>query len=359
MKRFAISALLMFFPILTFAQQPTLAPKPDNLVPAKHATGLVLPSIEVRRDRHAAEARRHAINHANLSMRLAEPLPATYDCTNLDTPIKDQRNCGNCWWHSTIETVESANIKVKNLSNSGTNALSQQFELDPCSSFRNGGCGGDDASNAFTWLKAGGGIPLQSVYGPYVGGGQACQLSTTATGFTINDWGYVSSSTGIPTPDLIKAAMMQFGPISVCIAADNAFIGFSGGSVFKDTGYNQINHQVVVDGWDDSKNAWHLRNSWGTSWADAGWCWIAYGANQVGTEAMYVVAGTPIVIQPGSTPAPRPRPTRRLAALLADLPALVDKYNDGTDADKFEVLSLLDDVEKRVNSSKQMLGLAK
>lgn len=326
---------------------PTLT-LPKAGVPTKairHATGLKLPPIEVRRKNHEAEARRHAIHHAKMAMRLATPLPATYDCRNLCTEIKDQGQCGNCWWHSTIETVESANIKVNNLTTAG--ALSQQFELDSCNVFSNGGCGGDDASNAFTWLQGGGGIPLQSVYGPYTAYSQSCQLTGTATGYTISDFGYCSTNPGVASTDLIKAAMLQYGPISVCIAADGALENFSGGSVFADTGYASINHQIVLAGWDDTKQAWLLRNSWGTGWADAGYCWIQYGANQVGTEAMYVVAGTPVVIQPGTQPPPTP-PTRRAVSALN---RGVELFNSGNPDDKAKAL-------RAVKAAEDVLGIA-
>ena len=38
------------------------------------------------------------------------------------------------------------------------------------------------------------------------------------------------------------------------------------------------NHAIVLTGWDDSKGAWRLRNSWGTSWGSSGYMWIKYGS---------------------------------------------------------------------------------
>jgi hypothetical protein len=61
---------------------------------------------------------------------------------------------------------------------------------------------------------------------------------------------------------------------------------------------------------------------------------------------------------PGPTPKPPRPPTRRMADLLADLPLLVDKYQNGTEADKAQVLSLLDKIEGQTKQAKQNMGIA-
>ena len=311
------------------APTPTKAAKPCTDCQAKYATGLTLAPLPVRRARHEVDLRKHAIHMAKMMMRMADPIPASYDCRNLCGPILDQGQCGSCWCFSGVSTIQAANIKTKSLDNTDAGNLSEQFILDTCGP-SNGGCGGDDATTIFDWAKNGGGVPLTSIYGPYQASAGNCSLSTTATGYRISDWGYCSSATGMADTGLIKAAMLQYGPISVCIAADQRFIGFNGGSVFKDSGFASINHQIVLVGWDDAKGAWLLRNSWGTGWADAGYCWIAYGANQVGTEAMWVVAGTPVVLQPAAPqPTPAPTPTRR-AAVLAEKATRLYKTDPAT-----------------------------
>jgi hypothetical protein len=97
--------------------------------------------------------------------------------------------------------------------------------------------------------------------------------------------------------------MAAYGPIGAAIAVDNAFANNPSGTVFQGTGYTGINHDIILIGWDDSKGAWLLRNSWGPTWCDAGYCWIKYGANQVGTEAVWCTAA-PLPPQPPPTPVP-------------------------------------------------------
>jgi C1A family cysteine protease len=107
--------------------------------------------------------------------------------------------------------------------------------------------------------------------------------------YKITDWGFAdgASSQGVPPEAAIKSVIMSYGAVGAGIAADDAFENIQGATVFKGSGATQIDHDIILIGWDDSKGAWLLRNSWGTEWADQGYCWIAYGANCVGTEAVW------------------------------------------------------------------------
>src|SRR5208337_1778445 len=174
---------------------------------AKHATGLILPSLEARQASHAAETNKHVAVHYKFKHATA-PVPVAYDCSpQYCTPIKDQGQCGDCWNFSGVGTIESANIKAGNLTTSTSSQLSEQYILDGCGP-RSGGCNGDDATTDFTFVKSGGGVPFASVYGTYTATSGACQLSTTAVGYTISDWGYCDNSTGISQTALIKQAML-------------------------------------------------------------------------------------------------------------------------------------------------------
>jgi uncharacterized protein (TIGR03382 family) len=74
------------------------------------------------------------------------------------------------------------------------------------------------------------------------------------------------------------------------------------GGVFKGSACSQANHAVVLVGWDDAGGYWHMRNSWGADWGENGYMRIAYGANVVGTSAVYAV-------YPGYSPGPSPSPS--------------------------------------------------
>jgi C1A family cysteine protease len=291
----------------------------------------------------------HAAIHAGF--KAAQDLPSSYDCSpTLCTPVKDQGNCGSCWDFSGVCMAEAANIKAGNLPDNSQNSwLSEQYILDQCDG-SNGGCSGDDNTTVLADAKSGG-LPLTLVYGPYQGQEQACHLvaiqerrgevlspvrtnslvvGSGAQLFKLSDWGYVGTQTGVPDTNAIKAALMQYGPIGCGVAADDAFEawGDSGpnSKPFAGNGDDNIDHDVVIVGWDDTKGAWKMRNSWGTGWGNGGYMWISYGANQIGYEAVWATAGAPVPVPPSPTPpappapGPSPKPpTRRLIDLLPHL----------------------------------------
>jgi C1A family cysteine protease len=66
-------------------------------------------------------------------------------------------------------------------------------------------------------------------------------------------------------------------PVGVLIYADDEFLSYSSGvySGCPDfaTSYNNINHAVVIIGYDTSGN-WIIKNQWGTSWGESGFATI-------------------------------------------------------------------------------------
>lgn len=240
------------------------------------------------------------------------PLPAAWDSRALGWvgPIKDQSNCGSCWDFSGTGVVEIAFNKAGVGGGPNEFILSEQYTLG-CG--RNGGCNGDDNVTVLDWAKATG-IPLTSAYGPYTMGSR-CSYTSAMPLFKIQDWGFADSNGGsgiTPVAD-IKAAIIAYGCVGCAIAADNAFTNNPPGHVFLGSGSRNIDHDIILVGWDDSKGpsgAWILRNSWGTDWCDSGYCWIVYNANQVGTEAVFAAVTAPPPTPPPIPPTPPvPPPT--------------------------------------------------
>ncbi|MDQ3011124.1 MAG: hypothetical protein M3X11_10545, partial [Acidobacteriota bacterium] len=71
-----------------------------------------------------------------------------------------------------------------------------------------------------------------------------------------------------------------------------------------------VNHAVLLLGWDDSKKAWLLLNSWGTGWGEGGYMWLP-GAATTSDCMLPGLKYNPILTQTHAQPA------RRCAHLLA------------------------------------------
>ena len=232
-------------------------------------------------------ARRH---RATLQALAAMALPASFDARQQGWigPVKNQASCGSCWDFSGTGVVEVAYNKAGVGGGPEQFILSEQYTLD-CG--RNGGCGGDDNVTVLEWAKKTG-LPSTADYGAYHASSNRCQFKQSYTLYKVDDWGFADNSQGqgVTPTELIKAAIYTYGCVGSAIAADNAFSNVGAGQVFDRTTSNSIDHDIILVGWDDTKGkqgAWILRNSWGTSWGDGGYCYIGYGVNLVGTEACW------------------------------------------------------------------------
>jgi cathepsin L len=51
-----------------------------------------------------------------------------------------------------------------------------------------------------------------------------------------------------------------------------------------------VNHAILLVGWDNTKNAWIFKNSWGTDWGSSGFGFVGYNCNNIGWGAAWVIA---------------------------------------------------------------------
>jgi C1A family cysteine protease len=106
----------------------------------------------------------------------------------------------------------------------------------------------------------------------------------------------------------LKKALLEHGPVVVKmhIPAGSKIGSHDGVSVFRETvplvyddpstpGNERNNgaHIVLVTGWDDARQAWEIKNSWGTAWGKGGFGWIGYGSNKIGMGAWWLRAWAP------------------------------------------------------------------
>jgi C1A family cysteine protease len=215
-------------------------------------------------------------------------LPPTWDWRSQGgvTPIRSQGNCGSCWAFATVGPLE-CNIKIKD----GIAVdLSEQWLIN-CNTHGYSCSGGwfvhDHHYN--TPGKCGG---IGAVYEndcPYTATNGDCQ-GPYPHPYVLDGWAYIGNQYSVPSIDAIKQAIYSYGPVSVAVVAGGAFQAYNGG-LFDTNEGGDINHAVVLVGWNDNyqgHGVWILRNSWGTGWGDNGYMYIKYGTSQVGYAACFV-----------------------------------------------------------------------
>jgi cathepsin L len=199
------------------------------------------------------------------------------------TPVKNQGGCGSCWVFGTTAAFESS-WAIRN------NQLIDTSEQDvlSCSSTRPAGNGNGSCNGGWMeWVAKTLAFQGTGTEGskPYTGTNGTC--TAIARPYFASAWGFVAG-TGQPTVAQLKAALVQYGVLSVGVMATPAFQAYTGGVFNQAVG--GLNHCVAIVGWDDTKGAWLIKNSWGTNWGLGGYMWIKYGANGIGSHAVWVQA---------------------------------------------------------------------
>jgi cathepsin L len=247
-------------------------------------TGAKLPDAASLRKQ--AEAQHELAKKAGFAALEKGPLPKTLDWLERGkvSSIKCQW-CEDCWAFASAAVMESSIMIHENPSAEPN--ISEQAIVD-CSGAGTCASGGWWA-DVFRYA-ANKSLPDEDNY-PYAHSDSPCQ-TVGGPHYGIKIWDFVETNGGDPTVDALKRAIQAHGPIVVAIATTHLFDVYTSG-VFNELPNDTscTNHAVVIIGWDDSKHAWHIKNSWGKCcWGEHGFGWVAYGANHIGYEAIWVEA---------------------------------------------------------------------
>jgi C1A family cysteine protease len=197
------------------------------------------------------------------------------------TKIKDQGPCESCWVFSAVGVVESM-TRIEHA------IWSLRSEGDV-----HDGLGAQCATTgwpttAFNWMKSNGVAdpgcwPYESQNLPY-------KPTADRDGRTVKLSDYVTLS----NIDDQKNWIDTVGPLSACFTVYNDFFGYGANSgVYTANTSTGVagGHCIVIVGYDDSKQAWLIRNSWNTGWGMAGYCWFGYGQADIDDNAKFGVPG--------------------------------------------------------------------
>ncbi len=193
------------------------------------------------------------------------------------TGVRDQGNCGSCWAFATHGAFEGSYAILNN-------TLIDSSEQDTLDCSGAGSCSG--GWWAYQYLIDTGSAD-ETEY-KYVAQKGTCRANVNHP-YKAVAWGYVDSNNSVPTVDALKKALCEYGPLGVAVAVTPAFQAYKSG-IFNENSPANINHGVTLVGWDDSKKAWRIKNSWGVGWGESGYMWIAYGSNKIGYAASWVQA---------------------------------------------------------------------
>ena len=218
------------------------------------------------------------------------------------TPVRDQNPCGSCWVFGSVAALET-NWLMKNGGDVSTLNLSEQQVLN-CTGGNNSCNGGwnNESANYMCTHR----IAAEGMYG-YTAMDSICGSgNSVASPYKGRRWDWVGSSV-----NELKQAIIDHGSVSTTIWFSDELHNYGGGVYNLENAppFGQCNHVVQIVGWDDGKQAWLIKNSWGEGWGEGGFAWIKYGVNYVGTHSIWMEAeltgDLPVVVnnpyQPPST----------------------------------------------------------
>jgi C1A family cysteine protease len=209
-------------------------------------------------------------------------LPTSIDHVELGhvTGVKDQGQCGSCWSFSATGALEGAyHIKTNSLK-----AFSEQQLVD-CDTFKNGGkdmgCNGGLMDSAFAWVQKNKGLCYEEAY-PY-NSGTTKKSGTCSTSCKVDAAVAPTSYTDVKKNDdtaMMTALAKQ--PVSIAIEADQSAFQLYKSGVFTAACGTKLDHGVLAVGYGSMNGVDHYRvkNSWGTSWGDKGYIYLARGISQ-------------------------------------------------------------------------------
>jgi hypothetical protein len=224
---------------------------------------------------------------ANVSYREGcDPKSGSFDyrTTGAIQPPKDQNPCGSCYVFAAAAAYEASWY----LQNKEQISVSEQQILDCANS---GDCDGGFHTGVFDFAKQKG-LVKQDQYRPYAATAGKCDVPSGP--YSAANWSTVYGKPGTPNPASIKEALCVHGPVVAAMFATDLFFQYKSG-VFNEfpvlNGDSDINHDVLIIGWDDSMQAWLIENSWGPNWwGDKGFGWIRYQTNNIGFGAAWIDA---------------------------------------------------------------------
>jgi cathepsin L len=201
-------------------------------------------------------------------------LPDAYDwrTSKVVQVIKDQGKCGSCWTFGAIAAQESAwAINFHELF-----SLSEQNLLDCVILCQ--GCNGGNAVLAYLYvlLSQNGYFNTEGNY-PYQAKAGRCAYSAKDAKTYIVDCGEVT-----PSESALQTVTYEYGPVAVAIdASHNSFQLYKSG-IYNEPACSKVklDHEVCVVGW--GAGFWIVKNSWGTTWGEAGYIRMTKGSNQCG-----------------------------------------------------------------------------
>ncbi|KAK5578752.1 hypothetical protein RB653_008425 [Dictyostelium firmibasis] len=191
------------------------------------------------------------------------------DWSDYQTPVRDQGECKSCWVFGSLAALESRYLIKNGVSEKSSLQLSAQNAMNCITS----GCNSGWPANVFDYFESSG-ISFEKDY-PYDAiGSDNCTSSSNRFEFS-----------GYDTVENNKNSLIEElknGPITISLYSDTAFQSYAGGIYDSVETYTDVNHVVLLVGYDKPTDSWKIKNSLGTKWGELGYARISASNDKLG-----------------------------------------------------------------------------
>lgn len=204
--------------------------------------------------------------------------PASSGVSLLMPPVGHQGSEGSCVAWAVGYAARSAEhfYKMGDLAYSfATNVFSPEFLYNQTKVAAECGSGTSPVL-AMDFMKVNGIATWQSM--PYSSTNGCSLLPTTTQVAAASNYKIAGYSKLINSDQAaIKAMVDAKHPVIFNCSLDQSFVDAGPGFIWKSYAVGPgVGHTMVICGYDDSKGAYKVMNSWGTAWGDSGYSWISY-----------------------------------------------------------------------------------
>ncbi|KAK4871738.1 hypothetical protein RN001_015862 [Aquatica leii] len=204
-------------------------------------------------------------------------LPQEFDWRKegFETPVYNQKDCGSCYAFSVALILEAQLFKQTQK----LVPLSSQQLVDCSTQTGNYGCGGGSLRNTMRYLDKSGGLMTYKDY-PYIAKQTNCQFNKDRALVNISSWAILPAK----NERAMEIAITKIGPIAASINASPHTFQLYHSGIYDDPfcSSHTVNHAMVIVGY--TKDAWILKNWWGSHWGENGYMRLRRGVNRCGVS---------------------------------------------------------------------------
>ena len=240
------------------------------------------------------------------------PLPTSLDWQSLGavTAVRDQQGCGSCALFSTTAVVESHILRTTGLA-----VDLSEYQFLGCRGYSICGSGSVPSQN-LSYLQSVGitteaNRPYPTTYSVPA---TSCSVAWPASTYPFRAVAYEGIT--VRSVEDLKRALRDFGPVATVYGVTPSLASFMNNSQPDTAVYRwpgdawTSGHAVLLVGYDDARNAFKIKNSWGIETGANGYLWLDYntvlGAPRLGSwEGMGTFAVTASAVPSGFTPPPQ------------------------------------------------------